>query len=58
MALHEHVERSYTVQVVVVAVLHGGSLPALRRLARTLAAPVCCPARPDDDGRDRIGEDT
>lgn len=44
--------------MVVVAVLLGGSLPSFRRLARTLAAPVRCPARPDDDGRDRIGEDT
>ena len=43
--------------MVVVDLLHGGSLPALRRMARTHPAPVRCPTRPDDDGRDRIGED-
>lgn len=57
VALYEHARRSSRVQVVVVAVFHGRSVSSNRYLDRALPAIVRGPAREDNDGSDRSGEE-
>lgn len=56
VAVSRDAGRAPRVHVVVVDVLHGGGVPAVRHLAGTLAAPVRGAAYQDNHGPDRIGE--